>query len=155
MKLIQTDRPITLISAIDTFSITVTDKKGSDEPTPVDCYLNIDGFVSQAIDLDPGVDLGKDVTVVGEISLRIAYINQKNDVVDKTIELGVLSLSGFVPTPKAIATLGLSKIASLAQQIHKTWDLSARLEAAIAKAASKKQRNRQKIVNAIAASTLF
>lgn len=155
MKITQTDRVIKLIAAIDAFTVIVDDKKGSKEPAPLDCYLEINGFVSQAVDLEPGVDLGKDVTVVGEVSLKIAYINQKNDVVDKAIEVGRLSLSGFAPTPKAIATLGLEKISLITKQIQKNWDLSSRIEAAIAKAESKKQRDRLKRANAIAASALF
>lgn len=155
MQIVKTDRPIILIAAIDAFAITVEDKKGSKEPTPVDCYLEINGFVSEAIDLEPGIELGKDVGVVGGVFLKIAYINQKGETVDKSIEVGLLSTSGFVPTPKAIATLGLSKISEISRQVRKTWDLSARMEAAIVKAESKKQRDRQKRSEAIAASSLF
>lgn len=155
MKIVKTDRPITLIAAIDAFTITVTDKKGSKEPTPVDCYLEINGFVSEAIDLDLGIDLGKDIGAIGTISLRIAYINQKNETIEKSIEVGVISQSGFVPTPKAIATLGLGKVSEITRQVRKTWDLSARMEAAIVKAEVRRQRDRTKRANAIDAASLF
>lgn len=155
MKIAKTSRPIVLIAAIDTFAVTVSDKKGHKEPAPVDCYLEINGFVSEAIDLDLGVDLGKDIGAIGNVSLKIAYISQKGETVEKSIEVGTVSESGFVPATKAIATLGLSKISEITKQVRKSWDLSARMEAAIVKAEIKKQRNRQKRANAIDAASLF
>lgn len=155
MQITETDRVIKLISAIDAFTVIVDDKKGSKEPTTVECYLQINGHVSIVTDLDPGIDVGKDVSVVGNVTLNIAYINKTDEVVDKGIEVGFLSSNGFVPAPKAIATLGLEKISLITKQIQKSWDLSSRLEAAIAKAEIKKQRARQKRANAITASALF
>jgi hypothetical protein len=155
MKIVKTDRPVILISAIDAFAITVADKKGSKDPTPVDCYLAIDGYVSSVADLEPGIDLGKDVGAIGSIYLRIAYIDRENNTIEKSIEVGSISESGFVPTAKAIATLGLGKISEITKQVRKSWDLSARMESAIVKAETKKQRDRQKRANAIDASSLF